>query len=276
MSLIDRGHGAPIVLIPGIQGRWEYLRPAIDALSQSFRVISFPLCGERGSGCQFDPAAGFGNFVNQIDAVLDDRGLSRATIAGISFGGLIALHYAAERPSRTSALILTSTPPPHFHLSRRHTLYTRAPRLFGVAFLAETPRRLRDELRAALPDRRERLRFMWGQVRTFAVAPLSLPKIAQRARLLATAALMGDCSRATAPTLIVTGERRLDRVVPVDGSMEYLQLIRASRAAQIDRTGHVGSITRPDAFVNIVTEFLRTTESAHDGQSRSTGDPHAA
>ena len=32
------GSGPPLVLIPGIQGRWEYLRPAIDALGV---VLSF-------------------------------------------------------------------------------------------------------------------------------------------------------------------------------------------------------------------------------------------
>ena len=33
MDIIDRGSGPPLVLIPGLQGRWEYLRPAVDALS---------------------------------------------------------------------------------------------------------------------------------------------------------------------------------------------------------------------------------------------------
>jgi hypothetical protein len=32
--VIDVGHGPPLVLVPGIQGRWEYLRPAIEALAR--------------------------------------------------------------------------------------------------------------------------------------------------------------------------------------------------------------------------------------------------
>ena len=277
MELIDRGDGMPLVLIPGIQGRWEYLRPAIDALAGSFRVITFPLCGERGSERRFDTDRGFGNFVDQIDSVLDDRGLDRAVIAGISFGGLIALHYAAERLGRAAALILVSTPPPQFRLSRRHTLYMHAPRLLGPAFLVESPGRLREELRTALPDRRQRRSFVWGQVRAFARAPLSLPKMAQRAQLLSAAELINDSPRVLAPTLVVTGEPQLDRVVSVSGSYEYLRLIRGARAAQIDRTGHLGCITRPDAFVTIVNDFIRTTNVAFERRlSRSDGDPHAA
>ena len=34
------------MLIPGIQGRWEYIGPAVDALASSFRVITFALCDE--------------------------------------------------------------------------------------------------------------------------------------------------------------------------------------------------------------------------------------
>ncbi len=41
--VFEFGQGPPLVLIPGIQGRWEYLRPAIDALSRTFRVLTFPL-----------------------------------------------------------------------------------------------------------------------------------------------------------------------------------------------------------------------------------------
>jgi pimeloyl-ACP methyl ester carboxylesterase len=101
--------------------------------------------------------------------------------------------------------------------------------------------------------------------------------MAQRARLLGAAELMSDGPRVVAPTLVVTGERQLDRVVPASGSHEYLRLIRGARAAQIDRTGHLGCITRPDAFVTIVDDFVRTTDVAFERRlSRSNGDPHAA
>ena len=82
MQIVDCGTGAPIVMIPGIQGRWEYMRPAIDALAASFRVVTYPLCGERGSRRSLNPTRGWDDFVDQIDAVLDDRHLARATICG--------------------------------------------------------------------------------------------------------------------------------------------------------------------------------------------------
>src|SRR4029450_10392502 len=108
MDLIEFGPGPPLVLIPGIQGRWEYLRPAIDALARSFRVLTFPLCGERDCPLRFDPALALDNDARQVLALLDQRGIARATICGISFGGLPAIRFVAAYPERSLALVLVS------------------------------------------------------------------------------------------------------------------------------------------------------------------------
>jgi 3-oxoadipate enol-lactonase len=254
-SLIDRGAGTPLVLLPGIQGRWEYLRPAVDALAASFRVLTFSLCGERGSGLRFDPSRGLDNYADQIGRVLDDRGLDRAVICGVSFGGLAALRFAASRPDRTDALVLASTPGPLWRLRASHQIYTQAPWLFGPIFLAGAPGRLRREIAVALPDPRARRRFLGGQIRTLLTSPLSLTRMAERARLISILDRVADCRRVTAPTLIVTGEPGLDYVVPVEGSSRYLEFVAGARAAVLERTGHLGSITRPYAFAQVVADF---------------------
>ncbi len=264
MQIIDRGAGAPIVMIPGIQGRWEYMRPAIDALAESFRVITFPLCGERGSRRRLNPTRGLDDYVDQVDAVLDECHLTRAAICGVSFGGLIALRFAAQRPERTSALVLVSPPGPNFRLRRRHEIYTRLPRIFGPVFLAEVPRRVRAEIALAIPDRSGRRRFAWNQVATFLRAPFSLSQIAARARLIGIHDQPADCARILAPTLVLTGEPSLDHVVSAEGSSEYQRLIRHARTVRLDRTGHLGYITRPREFAAAVRGFL-TSNSVDEG-----------
>ena len=47
--MVDIGSGSPLVLVPGIQGRWEWMRPAVDALARRLRVLTFTLAGERTS-----------------------------------------------------------------------------------------------------------------------------------------------------------------------------------------------------------------------------------
>lgn len=269
MQIIDRGTGAPIVMIPGIQGRWEYMRPAIDALAESFRVITFPLRGERGSCGSLNPTRGLDDFVDQIDAVLDDRHLARATICGVSFGGLIALRFAAQRSERTSALVLVSPPGPNFRLRRRHRIYARLPRILGPVFLAEVPRRVRPEIALAIPDRPDRRRFVWLQIATFARAPVSLSRIAARARLIGIHDQPADCARILAPTLVVTGEPSLDHVVASDGTSEYLGLIRHACAVRLEQTGHLGYITRPREFAAAIREFHASNSVEEGGGATS-------
>ena len=175
MDLIERGNGPALVLIPGLQGRWEYLRPAVDALSASFRVLTFSLGSDDLDG-----------YARAIAALMTEARVERATICGVSFGGLIAVRFAAAFPSRCSALILASTPKPRLRLRPRHETYLRAPWIFGPIFLAETPFRLRPEIVAAIPDAAARRRFTLRSLRTALGAPVSLSAMAGRARMIAT------------------------------------------------------------------------------------------
>ncbi|PWT79569.1 MAG: hypothetical protein C5B57_13770 [Blastocatellia bacterium] len=255
-GLVDIGSGPPLVLIPGVQGRWEYVQPAVAALAASFRVLTFSLCGERGVSRPFNPELGFDNYARQIEEVLDRSGIDRAVICGISFGGLAAIRFAATRGERTRALVLVSTPGPGWHLRLRHRAYACVPWLFLPFFLAETPLRLRIELASTFPRRPDRWRFAQSQLRTLARAPLSAKRMAMRATLIDGLSLPEECRKITSPTLVVTGEPALDQVVPVDGTIAYLRLIEGSDHQVLPRTGHLGSITRPAAFGSLVRGFV--------------------
>jgi pimeloyl-ACP methyl ester carboxylesterase len=265
MLTIERGSGEPLIFVPGLQGRWEYMRPAVDALAQSHRVITFPLCDEPSARAPFHRERGIDAYVSHIVSVLDAATIERAAICGISFGGLIALRFAATMSGRASALVLASTPGPRFHLKKRHRLYARLPWLFGPLFAAESPSRLRREVKAALPDERERRGFMRRQMRTFREAPLSMSRMATRALLIESYDRAADCARVTCPTLVVHGEPSLDFVVDANETADYGRLITGARVARIEHTGHLGSITQPRRFAEIVSGFLNAArkESEH-------------
>ena len=252
-----RGDGPALVLIPGIQGRWEYARPTVDALAAHFRVVTYSLGGGPRNG--FDI---FSSEVERLGSLLDTHHIDRAILCGISYGGLVAARFAAMHPERAVALVMTSTPGPEWHLRPRHHLYARWPLLFGPLFLAETPFRLRAELLTAIPGRTDRWRFVRWQLRTILSAPVSLLRMAKRARELPVPGIVADCQRVSAPTLIVTGEPALDRVVPVESTAAYATLIHGARHVVLERTGHQGTITRPSAFAAAVHEFVRNVRPA--------------
>jgi pimeloyl-ACP methyl ester carboxylesterase len=229
------------------------MRPTVAALSRWFDVRAISLR---------DDASSIDDYVRQLSDALDERGIERAVVCGVSFGGLVALRFAATHPARVRALVLASTPGPGFGLKPRHRLYARLPWIFGPLFLAESPWRLRREVAVALPDRRARWSFRWSVLATLPRAPLSLSAMARRALLMGSGDVNADVARVTAPTLIVTGEQALDYVVPADGSAAYATLIAGARAVVLEDTGHLGTITRPDAFADLVNEFVRTSRHA--------------
>lgn len=253
-EIVERGSGAPLVLIPGVQGRWEYSRGIVDALAHFYRVITFSLCDERAAkddgSCRMDV------FANQVESALDRLHIDRAAIVGVSFGGLVALRFAATRPERTTALVIVSAPGPQWHLRPRHELYARLPWLFGPIFLAESPFRLRREVIAALPDRAARRRYLREQMRTIVTAPVSLSRMAARARMIGPYDRVADCPRVTAPTLVIQGDDALDHVTGSGGTAEYATRICGARLAQIEGTGHLGSVTRADDCAAIVHRFI--------------------
>jgi pimeloyl-ACP methyl ester carboxylesterase len=261
MKTFDRGTGVPVVVIPGIQGRWEWMRPALDALARNYRTVSYSLCGDLGSGARMDASIGFDSFLRQLDGVLDRAAIDRAILCGVSFGGVIAVRYAAERPARVSRLILVSAPGPHWKPSPRQARYTDNPWMSVPAFCVTALDRLGPELRSSLPGWRSRASFTSRYLASALLAPMMPHLMSARVRLQQRLDLERDCGRIDVPTLVVTGEAPLDRVVPVESTREYLGLIRGARYAMMDGTGHLGMLTAPDRFVRMLSDFIDARDS---------------
>ena len=256
MDMVVRGAGVPLVLIPGVQGRWEYMSRAVEALSRVCRVITFSLADEPGSDCPFDAGRRMDSYVDQVERAMDQSAVESAAVCGVSFGGLIAIRFAAERQRRTAALVLASTPGPSWHLSERHRRYVRFPRLAAPLFFAGMPGRLRREITRAIPARRDRLQFRLEAARTFLRAGLSPTRMAARALAIDPREIAGALQKIDTPTLVITGEPSLDWVVPAGGTAEYAERIPGATLVRLDRTGHLGAITRPREFAAIVERFV--------------------
>lgn len=261
--MIDIGNGPPLVLIPGLQGRWEWMRPTVNALARTFRVLSFTLAGDWGSRVRFDERLGFDNFIVQIDRILDEAGIESADVCGVSYGGLIALRYAALRPQRVRHLVLASALPPDYQVDRRYQFYQRAPMLLLPVFALASAHRAAPELRAALPTLRARLRMVPQALRVMA-APVSPVHMKRRMELIRTVDFLDDVRHVRAPALAITGEPDLDRTVPVQLTRRYLECLPGTEHIVLARTGHMGTVTRPVAFASLVSSFVSRTSPSRD------------
>jgi 3-oxoadipate enol-lactonase len=269
VRIVDTGSGPPLVLIPGIQGRWEWMQPGVEALARRCRVITFSLADERGCGAHFDPANGFDCYVEQVRAALDACGVERAAIGGVSYGGLIAAAFAARHARRVASLVLVSALPPSWMPDARVKFYLRAPRALSPLFCIASARMYREIAAAngggfagAVPA----VRHAW----TAMTHMFSPGRMARRVHLLAGLDLRRELAGVETPTLVVTGDRDLDRVVPVQRTREYLDLWPHARVVTIEHTGHLGSITRPEEFASVVASFVAET-AATAGSRRRVG-----
>jgi 3-oxoadipate enol-lactonase len=256
LGMYDHGSGTPLIVVPGIQGRWEWLAPGLRELQSHFRTLSYTLCGDFGCGEKYDKALGFENYVRQLDSVFLRSGLERAALCGVSYGGLVALRYAALRPLRVTSLMLVSSPAPGWIPTERQRAYVARPWLSAPAFVASAPMHLWPEIRAAFDTWPERLAFLISHGLRVAAAPMIPSVMAARVTLQQGIDFRPDCAAVSMPTLVVTGENELDQIVPPAVTREYLSLIKGAQYAKMERSGHIGILTRPGAFAKIASAFI--------------------
>jgi pimeloyl-ACP methyl ester carboxylesterase len=259
MKIIDRGSGEPIVVIPGIQGRWEWMKPGIDALATRARVITFSLADEPSSGADFDDTAGFWSYVDQVRDALDQAGLDKAAVCGVSYGGLIAAAFAARFPDRITSLILASALPPSWRPDARVSFFLRSPWLLSPLFCLGSVRLYREF--ATARD------TWWSGVTSSCGAGINAllhifhpGRMARRVHLLSSVfgseRTEAELAHVQVPTMILTGEESLERVVPPHLTREYLAIWPHARTETLARTGHLGMITRPEEFAALVCGFV--------------------
>jgi pimeloyl-ACP methyl ester carboxylesterase len=255
-KIFDRGQGPAVVVVPGLHGRWEWMKPALEKLSEQCRVISYSLRGDFGSGQRLNGSYSFDSYVSQLDDVMSAMDVTRATVCGVSFGGFVALRYTAERRARVEGLILASSPAPGWRPTDQQARWIEKPWLSAPIFVATSPFRLWPEVRASLPTPTERLRFFASQGLRAARSPMIPSLMARRIREAQRLDFVEDCARIDVPTLVLSGEPELDRVVPVNSTRNYASLIRAAEYRMLPRTGHIGVLTQPAYFAEMVSGFV--------------------
>ena len=259
--MIDRGHGNPIVLIPGIQGRWEWMGPAIAEVSKRCRVLTFSYDKTPGAKTRQDSDT-LDRIVDQVAEIMDAAGVEKAALCGVSFGGFIATRFAARFPERVSALILVSSPTPRWAPNATLLKYMERPLISMPLVLPSCFLRMWPEIFAAKPSLADRARFAARYFGRAIISPLSVTRMAEWARLKIATDIVSDCARVKAPALLITGEPGLDRVIDLRQATDWTTLIPGTRHVTIPRTGHIGLVSKPKEFANLVCGFMEEQSRA--------------
>lgn len=103
-ACIEEGEGALLLLMHGTTGGKQLMLPQLQALSDSFRCVTFDWPGHAESG--YDPAGWTADdLVEDVAAIIAALGEKRAILAGVSQGGAIGMRVALKYPDRVLALV---------------------------------------------------------------------------------------------------------------------------------------------------------------------------
>jgi pimeloyl-ACP methyl ester carboxylesterase len=232
---VEAGHGTPLVHLHGAGGL--RLTPAHDLLSRQFRVIAFemPGFGQSPENTRTREMAGLASTMAQAVANL---GLDRFNLMGTSFGGKTALWLALQEPERVLAVVLEapaairprgSEPPSGSPEEMVRRLYAHPERLASI------PR--------PDPTMQAKTRPLVMRLR----GPDRDPDLERRLPELQT------------PTLVLFGT--LDGVIPPEMGHFYRELIPNSHLVFVYDAGHAVSTERPEAFTEVVADFLERHEA---------------
>ena len=114
VSLFERrvGEGpATVVLHGGPGAHHDYLLPGFDAVAGGRTLIYYDQRGGGRSPVAREVPVGWREHVADLEALRMLWGIERLSIAGYSWGGLLAMLYAIEHPGRVERLALVSPAP---------------------------------------------------------------------------------------------------------------------------------------------------------------------
>jgi 3-oxoadipate enol-lactonase len=244
---VDGPPDAPVVVLsPSLGTELEMWEPQARRLAERHRVISYDLRGHGRSTVPPGPYA-MPDLGGDLIELLDRLEVSRASLCGVSIGGMISMWVAAHAPERVDRLVVCCS---SAHIDPAGTYRERAAlvRERGMAAVVEgaLERWFTEEFRDSHPDL---MRWMCERL-------LGMPAegYAGCCEALADEDLRTELGEIRAPTLVIAGEE--DPATPVEHSEAIAAGIAGSRLEVVADTAHLANLGQPEVVSDLIAEHL--------------------
>jgi pimeloyl-ACP methyl ester carboxylesterase len=243
------GEGPALVFVHGAASDGRLWRPQLEALADEFTVVAWD---EPGAGRSSDVPADFGmaDYGHCLAALIEGLGLGPAHVAGLSWGGTVALELYRHHPELVATLVLVDT-----YAGWKGSLPEEEVRA-RVAGVHEMLARGGEEFDPTLPG------LFAGDPPAEFVPLLEEVAAAVRPESLKTQGLVmaeaDQCDllpRVAVPSLLIWGE--LDGRSPLSVARQFEQAIPDTQLVVIPDCGHVSNLEEPARFNDAVREFCR-------------------
>jgi len=248
------GDGPPVVLLHPFPVHHEFWLPVADALAARYRLILPDLRGHGDSDVGDGPAT-MEKHAADIARVMDDAGVARAPLIGVSIGGYLLFEFWRRYRSRVAALVLCNTKAGADNnearvgrLQAANDVLERGTEPFFETMVARVLARSTRESRPDLVD---------GVLRM--MRKMSPQDVAQVQRGMAERPdSIETLKTINVPTLLVTGDE--DGMTGVNEAELMRQHISGSQLRVIPKAGHYSPWEQPESAAGLLRQFL---ESVH-------------
>jgi 3-oxoadipate enol-lactonase len=250
MTLGQRLHGpegAPVVVLSNSLGTTQELwERQLPALAEHLRVLTYDHPGHGSSPLPELPCT-VESLARGLLRLLDEVGLGRVSVCGVSLGGMVGMALALAAPERVERLVLACTSA-YLGPSEGWVERARAVRTVGMEAIADivvgrwfTPALEREE-----PETVARFHTMLAATPPEGYARCCEAVGAWDAR--------ERISAIAAPLLVVAGKD--DPATPVEHAELIASRVAGSRLVVLEGAAHLANVERAEAFTTTVLEHL--------------------
>lgn len=260
--------GVPLIVVnggPGFEHTYEHATvpgttSAWDTLAKRRRVVFYDQRGNGRSGpLKPGQACGLAEQIEDLEAVRAHLGVDRIDLLGHSWGGFLAMAYAARHPGHIRHLITVGSAAPKWSETTqlfKDVFPEGVERADGLAFAdalgdaAASAEGLREYFRWLFyaPDKRDAF--------VAQVGPSVFTKAVNEAveHDVGRFDLTPELRKFRFPALVITG--RYDINVAPSVAYKIHKAIAGSQLVVLERSGHLPFFEEPEAFVRAVEAFL--------------------
>jgi 3-oxoadipate enol-lactonase len=251
----EQGNGYPLVLVHSAlthSGMWD---AQMSAFTPHYRVVRFDLYGYGQSAFTEQKKI---NHVADLKALLEQLGIEKAAMAGVSMGAEITLDFTLANPQCVDKLILVGASVEGYEYPAdamvwwgefishiRAKDFDRAIEIFLDGAIEGVNEKLPTELRARLKVMMQTYNFRHYYDDTLLwAAPASDVPPSNR------------LSEISCPTLVIVGEQ--DSQVMRDISAFIAKGVKGAEKIVVPHAAHLVNMQQPETFNKAVLEFLRS------------------
>lgn len=227
-----------ILLLHGLFGALSNFKGIIDSFKSEYNIVS-PILPIMSMPLK---SLGLKGLVRHIEEFVEYKQYNNINLLGNSLGGHLAQLYALKRPEKVKSIILTGSSGLF-----ENAMGNSFPKRGDYDFIKKKTESVFYDPKTATPELIEEV-FETVNDRSKAIRVVVTAKSAVRNNL------EDKIHNIKAPTLLVWGKQ--DDITPPFVAEKFHELIPDSRLEFIDECGHAPMMERPQAFNNILHDFL--------------------